>query len=122
MIESRLTKMRDRLYTGRTCQWRSDGQYDPESTSIEMKKTIGSINDLLNDALRFYASLKPDLARVVLVHPGDFALPELGNELGRYASRKLAARGIEIKANTKIDAVIRQESSLPAAHGLILES
>jgi hypothetical protein len=31
--------MCDRLYTGRTHQWRSDGQYDPECTSIEMKKT-----------------------------------------------------------------------------------
>jgi NADPH-dependent 2,4-dienoyl-CoA reductase/sulfur reductase-like enzyme len=30
--------MCDRLYTGRTYQWRSDGQYDPECTSIEMKK------------------------------------------------------------------------------------
>ncbi len=68
-------------------------------------ETIGSINDFLNDALRFYPNLKPDMTRVVLVHPGEFVLPELGNELGRYASRKLAARGIEIKPNTKINAV-----------------
>jgi len=31
--------MCDRLFTGRTYQWRSAGQYDPECTSIEMKKT-----------------------------------------------------------------------------------
>src|SRR4029077_5558019 len=45
------------------------------------------------------------MIRVVLVHPGEFVLPELGEELGRYASRKLAERGVEIKANTKIKAV-----------------
>src|SRR5215813_14781247 len=34
-----------------------------------------------------------------------FVLPELGQELGRYATRKLAERGIEIRPNTKIKAV-----------------
>jgi NADH dehydrogenase FAD-containing subunit len=33
------------------------------------------------------------MLRVILVHPGDLVLPELGEELGRYASRKLAERG-----------------------------
>jgi NADH dehydrogenase len=45
------------------------------------------------------------MIRVVLVHPGEFVLPELGEELGRYASRKLAERGVEIRPNTKIKAV-----------------
>jgi NADH dehydrogenase len=45
------------------------------------------------------------MIRVVLVHPGAFVLPELGEELGRYASRKLAERGVEIWPNTKIKAV-----------------
>jgi NADH dehydrogenase len=45
------------------------------------------------------------MIRVVLVHPGEFVLPELGEQLGRYASRKLAERGVEIRPNTKIKAV-----------------
>jgi NADH:ubiquinone reductase (H+-translocating) len=44
------------------------------------------------------------MIRVVLVHPGDFVLPEVGEELGRYAGRKLAERGIEIRLKTKIKA------------------
>jgi hypothetical protein len=30
------------------------------------------------------------MIRVILVHPGEAVLPELGQELGRYASQKLA--------------------------------
>jgi NADH:ubiquinone reductase (H+-translocating) len=68
-------------------------------------ETIGSINDLLKESLPYYPNLKPEMIRVVLVHPGEFVLPELGEELGRYASRKLAERGVEIRLNTKIKAV-----------------
>ena len=68
-------------------------------------ETIGSINDFLKEALPYYPNLKPEMIRVVLVHPGEFVLPELGEELGRYASRKLAERGVEIRPNTKIKAV-----------------
>ena len=75
-------------------------------------ETIGSINDFLKEALRFYPNLKPEMVRVVLVHPGEFVLPELGEELGRYASRKLAERGVEIRANTKIKAVTPREVEL----------
>lgn len=45
------------------------------------------------------------MIRVILVHSGEFVLPELGEELGRYAGRKLAERGVEIRTNTKIKAV-----------------
>jgi NADH:ubiquinone reductase (H+-translocating) len=68
-------------------------------------ETIGSINDLLKATLPYYRNLRPEMIRVVLVHPGDFVLPELGEELGRYAGRKLAERGVEIRLNTKIKAV-----------------
>lgn len=68
-------------------------------------ETIGSINDFLREALPYYPNLRPEMIRVVLVHPGEFVLPELGEELGRYAGHKLAERGIEIRPNTKIKAV-----------------
>ena len=68
-------------------------------------ETVGSVYDFLQAALPHYRNLKATMIRVVLVHPGDFVLPELGENLGRYASRKLAQRGIEIHPNTKIKAV-----------------
>jgi NADH:ubiquinone reductase (H+-translocating) len=75
-------------------------------------ETIGSIDDLLKEALPYYPNLKPEMIRVILVHPGDFVLPELGEELGRYASRKLAERGVEIRPNTRVKAVTSREVEL----------
>src|SRR6201997_1663804 len=75
-------------------------------------ETIGSISDFVKEALPYYRNLRPEMIRVVLVHPGDFVLPELGEELGQYASRKLAERGIEIRSNTKIKAVTSDEVEL----------
>ena len=72
-------------------------------------ETVGSINDFLKEALPFYPNLKPEMVRVALVHPGEFVLPELGEELGRYASCKLAERGVEIHPNTKVKGVTPRE-------------
>ena len=68
-------------------------------------ETIGSINDFLKAPLPYYPNLTCEMARVILVDPGEFVLPELGEQLGRYAGRKLAERGVEIRPNTKIKAV-----------------
>ncbi len=68
-------------------------------------ETIAAINDFVREALRFYPNLTEDMVRMVLAHPGDVILPELSPSLGRYAERKLAARGIEVRPRTKVDAV-----------------
>lgn len=65
-------------------------------------ETIGSVNDLVRDSLKFYRNIDPDSVRVVVVHPGDVVLPELGPELGAYAEKKLSARGIEIRTNCRV--------------------
>jgi NADH dehydrogenase len=75
-------------------------------------ETIGSIHDFACDALPYYQNLKPEMLRFVLVHPGDYVLPELGEKLGRYTSRKLAGRGIELKSNTKVRAITPREVEL----------
>lgn len=75
-------------------------------------ETIASINDFLRDALPFYPNLSEEMIRVVLVHPGEFILPELGEKLGRYADGKLRQRGVEIHANCKVAAVRAEEVEL----------
>jgi NADH dehydrogenase len=65
-------------------------------------ETIAAIHDFMCDALPHYPNLRPADVRMVLVHPGEVILPELGENLGRYAQRKLAARGIEILSGTKV--------------------
>ncbi|HUE41410.1 MAG TPA: FAD-dependent oxidoreductase, partial [Chthoniobacterales bacterium] len=59
-------------------------------------ETTGAVNDFVRETVRFYPSLREEMVRVVVVHPGKFLLPELGEELGRYTERKLSKRNVEI--------------------------
>jgi len=67
-------------------------------------ETIGALNDFVREAVGYYSGLRETDVRVVLVHPSDVILPELGDRLGRYAQRKLADRQIEILTNTRVTA------------------
>src|SRR5277367_6577652 len=68
-------------------------------------ETLGGINDFLRQAIRFYPNLTPEFVRTILVSSDEFILPELGDKLGAYAQRKLAARGVEIITRTRVTAV-----------------
>ena len=66
-------------------------------------ETVAGINDFVRSALRSYPHLTEDMLRIILVHSGPSILPELDKKLGAYAQRKLAARQVEIRLNTKIE-------------------
>ena len=68
-------------------------------------ETVAGINDFIREAVNFYTNLRRDMLRVVLVHPGNVILPELGEKLGRYTEKKLAERGVEIRVNTRVTGV-----------------
>lgn len=68
-------------------------------------ETMAGINDFVRDGLRFYPRVKADRVRMVLIHPGDVILPELGPTLGAYAQRKLTERGVEIVTHAKVAGV-----------------
>ncbi len=87
-------------------------------------ETIAGINDFLRDSVCFYKHLTGDMIRVVLVHPGDVILPELGPELGAYAQKKLAERKVEIHVKTRVESATAQSVLLNngmqiSAHALI---
>jgi NADH dehydrogenase len=65
-------------------------------------ETIGAVNDFVREALEFYPRLRPGDLRMVLVHPGQLILPELGPELGRYAGAALARRGVDVRTGTSV--------------------
>jgi NADH dehydrogenase len=75
-------------------------------------ETIAGMNDFLREAIAFYPNLREDMLRVVLVHPGAVVLPELGEQLGAYAQKKLAARHVDIRTNTRVTAMTDREVSL----------
>jgi NADH dehydrogenase len=68
-------------------------------------ETLGGINDFLRQAIRFYPNLTPEFVRTILVSSDEFILPELGDKLGAYAQRKLAARGVEIITRSRVTSV-----------------
>jgi NADH dehydrogenase len=52
--------------------------------------------------MRYYPSLNEELIRAVVIHPGDFLLPELGQELGDYAERKLRERKVDVIKGVRV--------------------
>jgi NADH dehydrogenase len=65
-------------------------------------ETVGAVNDLLRESLKFYNNLSENMLRIVLVDAGGAILPELGESLGRYAQKHLGLRGVEIHLNTAV--------------------
>src|SRR5213075_2633206 len=65
-------------------------------------ETTGAINDFVRETIRYYPDLNEELIRVVVIHPGDFLLPELGQELGDYAERKLRKRKVEVIKGARV--------------------
>jgi NADH dehydrogenase len=84
-------------------------------------ETTGAVNDFVRETVRYYPPLREELIRVVVVHPGNFILPELGEELGRYAEQKLRERKVEVIKGARVanydGAVITLSdgTSIPAA-------
>ncbi len=60
------------------------------------------MNDFVRETAKFCPALKEALIRVVVVHPGKFILPELGEELGRYAEKKLKQRKVEVIKGVRV--------------------
>lgn len=65
-------------------------------------ETTGAVNDFVRETVKFYPSLREEEIRVVVVHPGKFLLPELGEELGCYAEQKLSERHVEIRKGLRV--------------------
>jgi NADH:ubiquinone reductase (H+-translocating) len=65
-------------------------------------ETTGALNDFVREIVRYYPDLSEELVRVVIVHPGDFLLPELGEELGNYAERKLRERKVDVIKGVRV--------------------
>jgi NADH dehydrogenase len=65
-------------------------------------ETTGAVNDFVRETMRYYPQLREDLIRIVMVHPGNFILPELGEELGHYAERKLRERKVDVIKGARV--------------------
>lgn len=62
----------------------------------------GALNDFARGSLAAYAQLPPDELQVILVHSRDRILPELSAPLAAYALKRMRARGVTFKLNTRL--------------------
>ncbi len=75
-------------------------------------ETIASVNDFVREAIEFYPKLSEKELRIVLIEATDVILPELGPQLGAYARKKLAGRGVQFLMNTSVKSVSNDEVNL----------
>jgi NADH dehydrogenase len=75
-------------------------------------ETIAGLHDFIHESLNCYPRIPAAAVRFVLINSGDTILPELGEDLGRYAQEKLAGRGIEIRCNAKVTSVTAEGVTL----------
>jgi len=75
-------------------------------------ETIASVNDFVREAIEFYPKLSEKDLRIVLIEATDMILPELGPQLGAYARKKLARRGVKFLMNTAVRSVSEDEVNL----------
>ena len=66
-------------------------------------EALGELEDLTRDALRAYPGLVAEDLRWLLVEAGSRILPELPEDLARYAQGQLARRGIEVRLRTRLE-------------------
>ncbi len=76
-------------------------------------EVAGEINDLLKAVEKYYPSIKPEEAKVVLIHSRDQLLPEVSSSLRDFTKRKMEMLGVEI--------VLNQRVSLVTAEGVTLK-
>jgi NADH:quinone reductase (non-electrogenic) len=69
------------------------------STGTEV---AAELHDLLKTANRTMSAIRPDEPRVILVHAGQRVLEPFGQRLARYATRKLAQTGVELKLGRRL--------------------
>jgi NADH dehydrogenase len=62
----------------------------------------GALNDFARGILADYPNLNPNELNIVLVHSQERILPELSKSLARYAQKKMEARGVTFRLNTRL--------------------
>ncbi|MEX0174108.1 NAD(P)/FAD-dependent oxidoreductase [Streptomyces sp. LMG1-1-1.1] len=66
-------------------------------------EALAELEDMARYTSRYYHNVKPEDLRWVLVEASDRILPEVGEEMGRYAIRELRGRNIDVRLQTRLD-------------------
>ncbi|MFF1512261.1 NAD(P)/FAD-dependent oxidoreductase [Streptomyces sp. NPDC058326] len=66
-------------------------------------EALAELEDMARYTARYYHNVKPGDLRWVLVEASDRILPEVGEEMGRYAIRELRGRNIDVRLETRLE-------------------
>ncbi|MFI2373358.1 NAD(P)/FAD-dependent oxidoreductase [Streptomyces sp. NPDC018833] len=66
-------------------------------------EALAELEDMARYTSRYYHNVKPEDMRWILVEAAGRILPEVGEEMGRYAIRELRARNIDVRLDTRLE-------------------
>lgn len=66
-------------------------------------EAIAEIEDMVRSEVKNFDSIRREDLRFVMIEAADKILPEVGEELGKYALKQFRERDIEVKLNTFLD-------------------
>ncbi|WP_138897191.1 NAD(P)/FAD-dependent oxidoreductase [Streptomyces chryseus] len=66
-------------------------------------EALGELEDMARYAARYYHNVKPEDMKWILVEASGRILPEVGEEMGKYAIRELRRRNIDVRLDTRLD-------------------
>ncbi|MFJ2111213.1 NAD(P)/FAD-dependent oxidoreductase [Streptomyces sp. NPDC087850] len=66
-------------------------------------EALAELEDMARYASRYYHNIKAEDLKWILVEATGRILPEVGEEMGRYAVRELRARNIDVRLDTRLD-------------------
>lgn len=66
-------------------------------------EALAELEDMARYAVRYYHNIDQDDLRFILVEATGRILPEVGEEMGRYAVRELRGRNIDVRLDTRLD-------------------
>ncbi|MBI3965264.1 MAG: FAD-dependent oxidoreductase [Chloroflexi bacterium] len=72
-------------------------------------EVMAEIADLIGDALNFYAARREEVKLILLQSPSRI-LPEVSESLAVFAQKQLAKKGIEVRLNTRVQALTPEEA------------
>ncbi len=69
-------------------------------------EAFAETEDMAKAALRYYPEIDPKELRFILVEAADRILPEMGPEMGAYATKQMRARGTEVLLETMLESCV----------------
>ncbi|WP_405727080.1 NAD(P)/FAD-dependent oxidoreductase [Streptomyces sp. NBC_01537] len=68
-------------------------------------EALGELEDMARYAVRYYHNVTPEDMKWILVEATGRILPEVGEEMGRYAISELRGRNVDIRLDTRLESV-----------------